>query len=133
MILVIDNYDSFTYNLVQYLGGWAPTCSRAQRCGIDRDHAASKPERIVISPGRTPGAGRRHDGGDPTTGPAAILGVSGSPGHRAVFGGSVVRRPRRCTSKTSTIEHDGRGVFTGIEGRSPLPGTRSSSRRWAAA
>jgi anthranilate synthase/aminodeoxychorismate synthase-like glutamine amidotransferase len=120
MILVIDNYDSFTYNLVQYLGELGADVQ------VVRNDAASiesierlHPDRIVISPG--PGrpeqagvtmAAIRHFG--PTV---PILGVClGHQAIGAVFGGSVVRALVPMHGKTSTIEHDGRGLFAGIDG-----------------
>ncbi len=120
MVLVIDNYDSFTYNLVQYLGelGADVQVVRNDATSIEAI-AASRPDRIVISPG----PGRPEQAGITmevirrlgTTLP--ILGVC--LGHQAIgaaFGGSVVRAAAPMHGKTSTIEHDGRGVFTGIEG-----------------
>jgi anthranilate synthase component 2 len=120
MILVVDNYDSFTYNLVQYLGelGAAVRVVRNDQATI-AELAAMKPERIVISPG----PGRPEDAGV-TTEVIRVLGET-TPilgvclGHQAlgaVFGGSVVRAEAPMHGKTSTIEHDARGVFTGIEG-----------------
>ena len=120
MVLVIDNYDSFTYNLVQYLGelGAEVSVVRNDASSID-DIVASKPDRIVISPG----PGRPEQAGvtmdvikhlGPTT---PVLGVClGHQAIGAVFGGAVVRAAAPMHGKTSTIEHDGRGVFTGING-----------------
>ena len=119
MVLVIDNYDSFTYNLVQYLGelGAEVKVLRNDAVTLD-DIARAKPERIVISPG----PGRPEDAGvtmdvirrfGSTT---PILGVClGHQAIGAVFGGSVVRAAVPMHGKTSTIEHDGRGVFSGIK------------------
>ncbi len=118
MILVIDNYDSFTYNLVQYLGelGTQPFVRRNNEITLD-EIAALKPERIVISPG----PGRPEQAGvtidvikrfGPTT---PLLGVC--LGHQAIgaaFGGSVVRASAPMHGKTSSISHDGQGVFKGI-------------------
>jgi len=118
MVLVIDNYDSFTYNLVQYLG------ELGAEVRVVRNDAASiasigrsGPERIVISPG----PGRPEDAGITMDvirelGPTIpILGVClGHQAIGAVFGGSVVRAAAPMHGKTSTIEHDGRGVFTGL-------------------
>jgi anthranilate synthase component 2 len=120
MVLVIDNYDSFTYNLVQYLG------ELGAEVQVVRNDAASiesigqtRPERIVISPG----PGRPEDAGITMDvirefGPTIpILGVClGHQAIGAVFGGSVVRAAAPMHGKTSTIEHDGRGVFTGLTG-----------------
>jgi anthranilate synthase/aminodeoxychorismate synthase-like glutamine amidotransferase len=120
MVLVIDNYDSFTYNLVQYLGELGASIRVVRNDGGTLDElAALAPERIVISPG----PGRPEDAGltmaairhfGQTT---PILGVClGHQAIGAVFGGSVVRAPVPMHGKTSTIEHDGRGVFSGIGG-----------------
>jgi anthranilate synthase component 2 len=120
MVLVIDNYDSFTYNLVQYLGELGADIQVVRNDASSLEAiAASRPERIVISPG----PGRPEQAGVTmevirrlgTTTP--ILGVC--LGHQAIgaaFGGSVVRAAVPMHGKTSTIEHDGRGVFTGIDG-----------------
>jgi anthranilate synthase component 2 len=120
MVLVIDNYDSFTYNLVQYLGELGADVHVVRNDAQPLDAiAALKPERIVISPG----PGRPEQAGvtmavirelGATT---PILGVClGHQAIGAVFGGSVVRAATPMHGKTSTIEHDGRGVFTGIGG-----------------
>ena len=120
MILVIDNYDSFTYNLVQYLGelGADVQVVRNDAESIDRV-AARKPERIVISPGpgRPEQAGLTMDVIQRLGSEVPILGVC--LGHQAIgaaFGGSVVRAAAPMHGKTSTIEHDGRGVFASIAG-----------------
>jgi anthranilate synthase component II len=120
MILVIDNYDSFTYNLVQYLGelGAEVRVVRNDQATVD-GIAAMRPDRIVISPG----PGRPEDAGITmevirSLGETIpILGVClGHQALGAVFGGSVVRAEAPMHGKTSTIEHNGRGVFSGIEG-----------------
>ena len=120
MVLVIDNYDSFTYNLVQYLGelGAEVEVVRNDAASIE-SIARLRPERIVISPG----PGRPEDAGITMEvirhlGPTIpILGVClGHQAIGAVFGGSVVRALTPMHGKTSTIEHDGRGVFSGING-----------------
>jgi anthranilate synthase/aminodeoxychorismate synthase-like glutamine amidotransferase len=120
MILVIDNYDSFTYNLVQYLGelGAGVQVVRNDAATIESIEGL-RPDRIVISPGpgRPEQAGVtmdviRHFGST-----VPILGVC--LGHQAIgaaFGGSVVRATVPMHGKTSTIEHDGRGLFAGIAG-----------------
>jgi anthranilate synthase/aminodeoxychorismate synthase-like glutamine amidotransferase len=120
MVLVIDNYDSFTYNLVQYLGELGADV-RVMRNDVVtlEDVVAAKPDRIVISPGpgRPEQAGVtmsviRHMGQS-----TPILGVClGHQAIGAVFGGSVVRAVVAMHGKTSTIEHDGQGVFAGIQG-----------------
>jgi anthranilate synthase/aminodeoxychorismate synthase-like glutamine amidotransferase len=123
MLLVIDNYDSFTYNLVQYLGelGEKPHVVRNDAIGVD-EVAALGATAIVISPGpKTPAeAGicipliRRYGAEIP------ILGVC--LGHQAIgeaYGGKVVRAPRGVMhGKTSKVRHDGTGLFEGIP--SPL-------------
>ncbi len=118
MILVLDNYDSFTYNLVQYLGelGAAVKVVRNDEMSVE-EVAQMRPERIVISPGPcTPNeAGislaliRRFAGEVP------ILGVC--LGHQAIgqaFGGRVVRAQQVMHGKVSPIRHDGQGVFAGV-------------------
>jgi anthranilate synthase/aminodeoxychorismate synthase-like glutamine amidotransferase len=119
VILVLDNYDSFTYNLVQYMGELGARMHVARNDKItlaDIEHLA--PERIVISPGPgTPdGAGisleliRRFHVQTP------ILGVC--LGHQAIgqaFGGTVARARKQMHGKTSRVHHDGRGVFAGLE------------------
>jgi anthranilate synthase component 2 len=120
MILVIDNYDSFTYNLVQYLGelGAEVRVMRNDVVTVDAVAAAGA-ERIVISPG----PGRPEDAGVTLEvirrlgESTPILGVC--LGHQAIgaaFGGDVVRAGVPMHGKTSTIEHDGKGVFQGISG-----------------
>ncbi len=129
MLLVIDNYDSFTYNLVQYFGelGADPLVKRNDEITPD-EIAALKPERICISPGPcTPNeAGisceviRRFG---PTT---RLLGVC--LGHQSighVFGGDVVRADRLMHGKTSPIHHNGTGIFAGLP--SPFEATRYHS------
>jgi anthranilate synthase component 2 len=118
MICVIDNYDSFTYNLVQYLGelGAEVQVVRNDAATVE-EVAASKPERIVISPG----PGRPEDAGI-TMGVVRQLGermpiLGVCLGHQAigaVFGGQVVRAGVPMHGKTSLIDHNGRGVFSGI-------------------
>jgi anthranilate synthase component 2 len=120
MVLVIDNYDSFTYNLVQYLGelGADVRVMRNDVVSLE-DVVDANADRIVISPGpgRPEAAGvtmsviRRL--GETTP----ILGVClGHQAIGAVFGGEVVRAGVPMHGKTSTIEHDGQGVFSGIAG-----------------
>jgi anthranilate synthase component 2 len=120
MVLVLDNYDSFTYNLVQYLGELG-----AEMRVIRNDEAtpeqiaALAPAHIVISPGpgRPEDAGVTMDVIRMLGGRTPILGVClGHQAIGAVFGGSVVRAPAPMHGKTSTIEHEGRGLFAGIEG-----------------
>jgi anthranilate synthase component 2 len=129
MLLMIDNYDSFTYNLVQYLGelGADVRVHRNDAITLD-DIAAYQPEQIVISPGPcTPTeAGisveliRRFAGATP------ILGVC--LGHQcigAAFGGRIVRAGRLMHGKTSPIHHDGRTIFRGLS--QPFEATRYHS------
>jgi len=129
MVLVIDNYDSFTYNLVQYLGELGADVQVMRNdAGTLEDVVAAKPDRIVISPGpgRPEQAGVtmsviRHMGQS-----TPIFGVClGHQAIGAVFGGSVVRAGVPMHGKTSTIEHDGRGLFTGIA--SPFVASRYHS------
>src|SRR3990172_8644576 len=129
MVLVIDNYDSFTYNLVQYLGELGAEVRVVRNdAGTVEEIAAARPERIVISPG----PGRPEDAGvtmDVIRGlgqTTPILGVClGHQAIGAVFGGSVVRATVPMHGKTSTIEHGGRGVFSGLAG--PFLATRYHS------
>jgi anthranilate synthase/aminodeoxychorismate synthase-like glutamine amidotransferase len=118
MVLVIDNYDSFTYNLVQYLGelGARVEVRRNNETTLE-DITSLNPSRILISPG----PGRPEDAGITLDvirafgGRVPMLGVC--LGHQAMglaFGGQVVRAPLPMHGKTSTVEHDGRGVFSGL-------------------
>lgn len=129
MILVIDNYDSFTYNLVQYLGelGAEIHVARNDSITLEAIHALD-PERIVISPG----PGDPDDGGISNAvirefGPhTPILGVC--LGHQCigqVYGGVVARAPRLMHGKTSPVYHNGTGIFNGVP--SPFNATRYHS------
>jgi len=118
MVLVIDNYDSFTYNLVQYLGelGAHVTVKRNDEVTVDAITAMA-PARILISPG----PGRPEDAGitlDVIRSFASRLPMLGvCLGHQAMgmaFGGHVVRAPVPMHGKTTTVEHDGHGIFSGI-------------------
>jgi anthranilate synthase/aminodeoxychorismate synthase-like glutamine amidotransferase len=119
-ILVIDNYDSFTYNLVQYLGELGADVRVVRNDAVTVEGVrTSRPDRIVISPG----PGRPEDAGvtmaaiEQLGESTPILGVClGHQAIGAVFGGVVVRAAVPMHGKTSTIEHDGHGVFTGIDG-----------------
>jgi anthranilate synthase/aminodeoxychorismate synthase-like glutamine amidotransferase len=121
MILVIDNYDSFTYNLVQYLGELGAELRVARHDAITLDEiAALRPEGIVISPG----PGTPDDAGISLAlikrfyRTVPILGVC--LGHQAIgqaFGGRVSRARKQMHGKTSEIHHDGRGVFRGLPPR----------------
>jgi anthranilate synthase/aminodeoxychorismate synthase-like glutamine amidotransferase len=129
MTLVIDNYDSFTYNLVQYFGelGADPLVKRNDEITLDEIRVL-KPERIVISPGPcTPNEAGISNDVISTFGPTTpILGVC--LGHQCmghVFGGEVVRAPRLMHGKTSPILHHGEGIFSGLP--SPFEATRYHS------
>ena len=120
MIVVIDNYDSFTYNLVQYLGELGAEVRVMRNDVVTLDEIAeAHPDRIVISPGpgRPEHAGVTMDVIRRFGQTTPILGVClGHQAIGAVFGGEVVRAGVPMHGKTSTIEHDGRGVFAGIPG-----------------
>ncbi|NJM65514.1 MAG: aminodeoxychorismate/anthranilate synthase component II [Acaryochloris sp. RU_4_1] len=135
MLLVVDNYDSFTYNLVQYLGELATTFEVAQDIQVYRNDQITlkeietlKPDAIVISPG----PGRPEDAGISlelieTMGvQVPILGVC--LGHQSigqVFGGTIVAAPVLMHGKTSPITHTSKGVFAGLE--NPFTATRYHS------
>lgn len=129
MILVVDNYDSFTYNLVQYFGelGAQLEVRRNDQVTIEEIECMS-PERIVISPGpKTPSeAGICLDIILNFSGQMPILGVC--LGHQAIgqaFGGKVIRAPKIMHGKTSLISHDGKTIFCGLP--NPFPATRYHS------
>lgn len=129
MILVIDNYDSFTYNLVQYLGelGQEPQVWRNDKITLEEIEELA-PERIVISPGPcTPNeAGISIDVVNHFSGKLPILGVC--LGHQSIgqaFGGRIVRAERLMHGKTSMIEHDGLSIYGGVP--SPFEATRYHS------
>jgi len=129
MLLVIDNYDSFTYNIVQYLGemGADPVVKRNDEITV-AEIAVMKPGRIVISPGPcTPNEAGISNDVIRTFGPSVpLLGVC--LGHQClghVFGGDVVRADRLMHGKISPILHNGRGVFAGLS--NPFNATRYHS------
>lgn len=129
MVFVLDNYDSFTYNLVQYLGelGAEVVVRRNDEVTVEEVESL-KPERILLSPGPcTPGeAGILVPLIRYMAGKAPILGVC--LGHQAIgeaFGGDVVRAQNLMHGKTSPVEHDGKGVFAGLP--TPLTCTRYHS------
>ena len=129
MVFVLDNYDSFTYNLVQYLGelGAEVEVRRNDQVTIT-DVEAMQPERIVVSPGPcTPNeAGISVELIRHFAGKVPILGVC--LGHQAIgaaFGGEVVRAPKLMHGKTSEVQHDGKTIFRGLP--SPLTATRYHS------
>ncbi|PYX83634.1 MAG: aminodeoxychorismate/anthranilate synthase component II [Acidobacteria bacterium] len=129
MVFVLDNYDSFTYNLVQYLGelGAEVEVRRNNKVTVD-EVEAMRPERIVISPGPcTP-----HEAGISVelirrvAGKTPLLGVC--LGHQALgaaFGGQVVRARNLMHGKTSLVEHDGKTIFKGVP--TPMTATRYHS------
>ncbi|MBW7454387.1 aminodeoxychorismate/anthranilate synthase component II [Paenibacillus sepulcri] len=129
MILVIDNYDSFTYNLVQYLGELGENIVVKRNDEIDLDGiAALAPDHILISPGPcSPNeAGISLALIDQFKGEIPIFGVC--LGHQAIgqaFGGDVVRAEKLMHGKTSPILHDGKSIFTGVP--SPFTATRYHS------
>ena len=120
MVLVIDNYDSFTYNLVQYLGELGADVRVMRNDVVSVEQVIEvRADRIVISPGpgRPEQAGVTMDVIRRLGETTPILGVClGHQAIGAVFGGEVVRAGVPMHGKTSTIEHDGRGVFSGIAG-----------------
>jgi anthranilate synthase component II len=135
LIIVIDNYDSFTYNLVQYLGELAAEFPVADDIKVFRNDKISineiralKPEAVVISPG----PGRPEDAGisleliEQLGKELPILGVC--LGHQSigqVFGGKIIPAPELMHGKTSQVSHNGVGVFQGLE--NPLTATRYHS------
>ncbi|PSN10330.1 aminodeoxychorismate/anthranilate synthase component II [filamentous cyanobacterium CCP5] len=135
MILIIDNYDSFTYNLVQYLGELAQTQPVIQEIQVVRNDqitvdqiAAAGPDGVVISPG----PGRPEDAGisleliERLGSSLPILGVC--LGHQCmgqVFGGQIISAKELMHGKTSMIHHRGQGVFAGLE--NPFQATRYHS------
>jgi anthranilate synthase component 2 len=129
MILMIDNYDSFTYNLVQYFGELKAEVKVVRNDEITvSDIAALKPERIVISPGPcTPNeAGVSVAAINAFAGTIPLLGVC--LGHQSIgqaFGGKVVRAPYVMHGKTSPVYHRNTGVFRGLN--NPLQATRYHS------
>ena len=135
MIIVIDNYDSFTYNIVQYLGELGAELAVAQDVRVYRNDRITvdqinemQPRGVVISPG----PGRPEDAGISLElierlGPQMpILGVC--LGHQSigqVFGGEIVSAPELMHGKTSTVHHTGRGIFQGVD--NPVSATRYHS------
>ena len=128
-MLVVDNYDSFVYNLVQYLGelGAEPVVHRHDDLTID-EVMALDPDGVLVSPG----PGRPEDAGVSNEvirrfcGLRPVLGVC--LGHQClgqVYGGNVVRAPQVMHGKTSEVHHDGKGVFTGLP--NPFEATRYHS------
>jgi anthranilate synthase/aminodeoxychorismate synthase-like glutamine amidotransferase len=129
VILLLDNYDSFTYNLAQYLGelGCEVEVHRNDKISVE-EIAKRKPERIVISPGPcTPQeAGISVELVKRLAGKFPILGVClGHQAMGAAFGGRIVRAPKLFHGKTSEIHHDGKGVFRKLP--EPFTATRYHS------
>jgi anthranilate synthase/aminodeoxychorismate synthase-like glutamine amidotransferase len=129
MVFVLDNYDSFTYNLVQYLGelGAEVVVRRNDQISV-AEVEAMHPERILLSPGPcTPQeAGISIELVRHFAGKVPVLGVC--LGHQAIgaaFGGEVVRAPKLMHGKTSEVQHDGRTIFKDL--RSPMTATRYHS------
>jgi anthranilate synthase component 2 len=129
MLLMIDNYDSFTYNLVQYFGELGEEVRVIRNDELDvAAIAALQPARIVISPGPcTPNeAGVSLEVIEKLAGPVPILGVClGHQGIGQAFGGKVVRAGQIMHGKTSLVHHRGEGVFKGLP--SPFEATRYHS------
>lgn len=129
-VLVIDSYDSFVYNLVQYLGelGADPIVYRNDQIAVD-EAIATEPDGVLLSPG----PGRPETSGIicdaiPAFVDAGVPVLGVCLGHQAighVYGADVVRAPELMHGKTSPIEHDGAGVFAGLP--SPLTATRYHS------
>ena len=131
MLLVIDNYDSFTYNLVQYLGELGATLEVVRNDAVSAaDVAGMKPERVVISPG----PGTPDDAGISLE----VIGLLGAStpilgvclGHQAIgqaFGGTVARARTQMHGKTSAISHDGRGVARASGFSSKMSSSREMS------
>jgi len=129
-VLIVDNYDSFTFNLAQYLGelGAEPIVVRNDVMVPADAVAAHRPDRLVVSPG----PGRPEDAGHSvdfvTEFGATIPTLGVCLGHQAVitaFGGDVGAAPKPRHGKTSQIAHDGKGLFTGLD--NPLTATRYHS------
>jgi anthranilate synthase component 2 len=131
-VLIIDNYDSFVYNLAQYVGelGASPQVFRNDKITL-KQAAALKPDRVIISPGPGNPQDKKYFGVcegilKSMSKEVPTLGVClGHQGIGAVFGGKVVRASRLMHGKTSRIVHDGRGVLKGIE--NPFEATRYHS------
>jgi anthranilate synthase/aminodeoxychorismate synthase-like glutamine amidotransferase len=129
MVFVLDNYDSFTYNLVQYLGelGAEVVVRRNDEVTV-AEVEAMHPERILLSPGPcTPQeAGISIELVRHFAGKVPVLGVC--LGHQAIgaaFGGEIVRAPKLMHGKTSEVQHDGKTIFNGLP--SPMTATRYHS------
>ncbi|GAB4313984.1 MAG: hypothetical protein Kow0074_00750 [Candidatus Zixiibacteriota bacterium] len=118
MILLVDNYDSFTYNLYQYLRELGAKVQVRRNDAIKVSEIPRKYEAVILSPGpgRPAEAGVTMEVVEACSGRLPILGVC--LGHQAIgeaFGGRIVKAKRLMHGKTSQIKHDGKGLFTGIE------------------
>lgn len=127
-VLVVDNHDSFTYNLVQYLNALGADCLVRLNDAAVGDLVAERADGVLISPGpgEPAGAGATLGVIDALAGRVPLLGVC--LGHQAIaqaFGGRVARAARPVHGKTSRVSHDGRGVFRGLP--SPFSATRYHS------
>jgi anthranilate synthase/aminodeoxychorismate synthase-like glutamine amidotransferase len=128
-VLIVDNYDSFTYNLAQELGALGATVEVRRHDAFSIGQlAAEPPDGIVISPGpgRPKDAGLSNDVVRTFAGRIPLLGVC--LGHQCigeVYGGAIVRAPEIMHGKTSQIHHDGRALFAGLP--QPFPATRYHS------
>ena len=129
MLLMIDNYDSFTYNLVQYFGELGETVTTVRNDQVTIDELiALNPDHVVVSPGPCDPdqAGISIQVIEHFSGKVPLLGVC--LGHQAIgqaFGGSIIRAPKVIHGKTSSIHHDGEGIFLGLN--QPLIQTRYHS------
>lgn len=129
MILMIDNYDSFTYNLVQYFGELGADLKVYRNDALTLDQIKSlNPERIVISPGpgRPENAGICNDLIRACAGKIPVLGVC--LGHQCIgyaYGGKIIHAKKLMHGKTSMITHSGQGIFEGVE--NPFEATRYHS------
>jgi anthranilate synthase component II len=128
-VLVVDNYDSFVYNLAQYLGelGATPLVHRHDALDLDQVDELS-PDAVLVSPGpgRPEDAGLSNDVIRHMAGRVPVLGVC--LGHQCIgqiYGGSVVRAPQVVHGRTSLVHHDGRGVLAGLP--NPFEATRYHS------
>ena len=130
MVFVLDNYDSFTYNLVQYMGELGAEMTVRRNDELTPEEVESlHPDRILLSPGpmHAAGGGHQHPA-HPALRRQGARSLGVCLGHQAIgaaFGGNVVRAPKLMHGKTSEVIHDGRTLFTGIA--SPMTCTRYHS------
>jgi anthranilate synthase component 2 len=129
VVFVLDNYDSFTYNLVQYIGECGHECVVRRNDQTTTDEIESlRPTHVVISPGPcTPHeAGISIDAIKHFASKVPVLGVClGHQSIGAAFGGNIIRAPKLMHGKTSRVEHDGKTIFKGVA--SPMTATRYHS------